>query len=213
MRVQDASGSSKSAKKLLSIPSISFHSWQRIGTYQRVVAGSRGKNFRPLLPISRRVLRSDRSNAIGRGGGRNGFDGTGQLGLLQDGGAGTHMEHNFWFVKRMPISAAACTCPDDARPNARLISARAEDQLYTSGFVGGRGGFGHRRGRAAAVERRGSVAGEFGAEAVRIFEARARPPVPPLRRRAVCGSGEAASAAAGQPTRRARRRTRSRRAA
>jgi hypothetical protein len=45
-------------------------------------------------------------------GGRNGFDGTMQLGgLLQDGGARTNMEHDFKLVKRMSNSAAACASP------------------------------------------------------------------------------------------------------
>ena len=70
--VRNRSGSSKNAEKLLPIPPISFHFWQRIGTYQRVVADSLEKIFFPGPPPDQpphSPLRSIKKRTAAAGGG------------------------------------------------------------------------------------------------------------------------------------------------
>jgi hypothetical protein len=90
----------KKRRTLLPIPSI-FGS--ESGLIKRVVSDSRAKFFsRRLLPAGRGVLRSDRSVANG-GGGRNGFDGTGQAAVSFRTAVREHIQNKLAFFSEREI--------------------------------------------------------------------------------------------------------------
>ena len=105
--------------------SISFHVWQRIESYQGVISDIRVKFFStPLLPVGRRVLRSDRS--IARGGGQDG-DGTGQLGGLLQDGVRTNIEQLRKLGKRMLYFLSITHDPVRIGPFGEVLSASIGD--------------------------------------------------------------------------------------